>query len=383
MHRIVVIEDSATQAAAVRASLESAGFVVDVAHGGEPGLAMCRESVPDLVLTDIVMPDLDGYAVTRALREDPRTAKVPIIVMTTLEEPAHVLEAVRAGADNYITKPLAMDVVMPRIRRALAGTGAVPNVDLIRPALADVLVSCLEDAAARHRAVEAKQAELERTNAQREHAMRIVAHELRGPLQAISMRAAAAKAMGGTGPLAASLPGAIEDTVGTMVRIIDDLTDLTDLDLGRMKLDRAPMALAELGARLVGEFEGIYAERTFVFEPFPGDSGVLADASRIEQVVRNYLTNAVKYTGGTVTVRLSEVGDMLELAVNDEGPGLDEGAREKVFERYARVDSSADKPRGAGLGLYICRQIVALHGGTVGVNSSPEAGSSFFLRLPR
>lgn len=382
MKRIVVIEDSVTQAAAVRAGLCAEGFEVEVAPGGKSGLDLCRVRPPDLVLTDIVMPDLDGYAVTRALRADPVTASIPVIVMTTLEDPAHVLEAVRAGADNYITKPLVMDIVLPRIRRAMSGTSHTRNVEFVRPALAEVLVSCLEDAAARHMALAAKQAELERTNAQREQAMRIVAHELRGPLQALTMRAAAARAMGGTGPLAASLPGAIETTVGSMVRIIDDLTDLTDLDLGRLTLERSAVSLHELAARLVSEFDGIHAERTFALEPLETDSAVHADTTRIEQVVRNFLTNAVKYTEGDVRVRVSRLDAEVELAVEDEGPGLDEAARARVFDRYARIDGAGDKPRGAGLGLYICKRIVELHGGSVGVERFEGGGSRFWMRIP-
>ncbi len=380
MTRIVVIEDSPTQAAAIRASLTDAGFVVEVAYGGEPGLEVCRASPPDLVLTDIVMPDLDGYAVTRALREDARTAQVPVIVMTTLEDPTHVLEAVRAGADNYITKPLSMDVVLPRIHRALAGP-AVADQELLRPALAAVLVSCLEDAATRHDALARNQEELERTNAQREHSMRIVAHELRGPLQALSMRAEAAKAMGAAaGPLLQSLPLAIAGTVGSMVRIIDDLTDLTDLDLGRMVLRRRPVSVDELAQRLVDEARGLHPQRTFDFEAHR--SGLVdADPMRLEQVLRNFLTNAVKYTSGNIRVEVRDELEMVKLTVADEGPGLSAEACHRVFERYARVSGAADKPRGAGLGLYICRRILELHGGSVGVESEPALGSSFWFRV--
>ncbi len=379
MTRLVVIEDSATQAAAVRASLLAAGFEVEVAHGGKPGLEACRASPPDLVLTDIVMPDLDGYAVTRALREDPRTAHVPVIVMTTLEDPSHVLEAVRSGADNYITKPLSMDVVLPRIQRALAGPGEADS-QLLRPALAAVLVSCLEDAAARHEALARKQEELERTNAQREQSMRIVAHELRGPLQALSMRAAAASAMGSAGPLLKSLPVAIEGTVGSMVRIIEDLTDLTDLDLGRLVLDRRPMSVDDLARRLVDEVRGLHPQRTFELEA-AGCALADADPTRLEQVLRNFLTNAVKYTTGTIRVDVRDEQGMVKLTVADEGPGLSPEACDRVFERYARISGGAEKPRGAGLGLYICRSILELHDGAVGVDSEPGQGSSFWFRV--
>ncbi len=380
---IVVIEDSPTQAAAVRILLRRAGYDVVVAEDGEAGLEACRTSNVDLVLTDIVMPGIDGYAVTRALKADPATVNVPVIVMTTLEDPSYVLEAVKAGADNYITKPLVSDTVLARVARALEGPDE-SHRPLLRPALVDILVSCLEDAALRHETLAQKQAEVERTNTQREEAMRVFAHEMRGPLQALAMRGAALGAMSDPTPLLATLPADIHTQVQSMVRVIDDLTDLTDLDLGRMTIRSEEVDCVAMLEQLVEEFRGLHPDRDLSLELRSCAPIVHADRVRLRQVVRNLLTNAIKYTDGPVEIGLGDVEDALEVQVRDRGPGLSTDGAARVFKRYAREASSeGGKPRGAGLGLYICRQIIELHRGTMGVDAELGRGCTFWFRVPR
>ena len=391
MKRVLIIEDSRTQAVHLQMLLQRHGYGVEVTLDAASGLAVCRERAPDIVLCDVVMPGMDGYAFTRELKQDPALAQIPVVLVTALEDPKDVIRAVEAGADNYVTKPYHESRLVARLDRLLhpERRDAMPSERLEHTTLApsaifDVLVSCLEEAVERNRELTQKKEELARTNAQREELMRIVAHELRAPLQALSMRAALMREIPDDRKLVAELPNAIDTQVRAMVRIIDDLFDLTALDLGTLHLELSLARIDQLVMRAVHEFQMQYPDRRITFECSENAQVELQlDSSRIQQVVSNFIGNAVKYSeGGTpIEVRARRSEDGLVVEVRDFGLGIPVDQRERIFDRYYRV-SPGSSAKGVGLGLYICRRIVEMHLGEVGVHSEEGRGSTFWFRLP-
>lgn len=392
MTRVLIIEDSRTQALHLKMLLERHGYRVDMTFDAPSGLESCRRNRPDLVLCDVVMPGMDGYAFTRTVKDDPSLQSIPIVLVTALENPRDVIRAVEAGADNYVTKPYHEERLMTRLARILApdpsdssyGLRAIQSEDLPAGTLVDVLVSCLEDAVERNRELTANKEELARTNAQREELMRIVAHELRAPLQSLSMRAALMREVPNNAKLAAELPTAIDRQVRAMVRIIDDLFDLTALDLGTLRLEQGMHRVDKLVTRVVNEFQMQHPDRRLTCQCVDNAHVELnIDPSRIQQVVANFVSNAVKYSenGTPIEVEVFREHDLLRVQVRDFGVGIPEDKRTQVFDRYFRV--SPDTPaKGIGLGLYICRRIMELHEGDIGVDSRSGTGSTFWFRLP-
>lgn len=392
MKRVLIIEDSRTQAVHLKMLLERHGYRVEMTFDAPSGLDACHTQRPDIVLCDVVMPGMDGYAFTRTLKRDPALASIPVVLVTALEDPKDVIRAVEAGADNYVTKPYDESRLVARLNRILSQDPAdsshalriIQSTHLPPTTLVDVLVSCLEDAVERNRELSSSKEELARTNSQREELMRIVAHELRAPLQSLSMRAALMREVPNNPKLAAELPGAIDTQVRAMVRIIDDLFDLTALDLGTLHLEIAAHRIDALVTRVATEFQMQHPDRRITCQCV--DTANLEfqlDASRIQQVVANFISNAVKYSeqGTPIEVEVFREHDLLRVQVRDYGLGIAEDKREKVFERYFRVSASTSA-KGVGLGLYICRRIVEMHQGDVGVQSQPGQGSTFWFRLP-
>src|SRR5690606_12208721 len=153
MKRVLIIEDSRTQAVHLQMLLQRHGYGVEVTLDAASGLAVCRERAPDIVLCDVVMPGMDGYAFTRELKQDPALAQIPIVLVTALEDPKDVIRAIEAGADNYVTKPYHESRLVARLDRLLhpERRDAMPSERLEHTTLApsaifDVLVSCLEEA---------------------------------------------------------------------------------------------------------------------------------------------------------------------------------------------------------------------------------------------
>ena len=161
MTRVVVVEDSKTQAFRLKSVLVKAGFSVELTSNGEAGLAACLAEPPDLVISDIVMPKMDGYALCRALRSNEATAKVPVLLLTSLAEPLDAVRALAAGADNFVSKPYEDGALLARVRRTLGGADDEPGPGVLEldgerfeitappRRVLQVLGSALEDAAVR------------------------------------------------------------------------------------------------------------------------------------------------------------------------------------------------------------------------------------------
>jgi signal transduction histidine kinase len=168
-----------------------------------------------------------------------------------------------------------------------------------------------------------------------------------------------------------------------MVRIIDDLVDLTSIDLGTLTTTRDAIDLGELVRTVVSEFRATNSQHPIELDAL-GSQPVMADSRRLEQVLGNLLSNAAKYSdpGATIHIAVERVGDRVEVAVTDRGIGLSEAEQSRVFERYYRSTKGQSRAEGAGLGLHICKHIIELHGGSIGVRSREGKGSTFFFSLP-
>jgi two-component system, sensor histidine kinase and response regulator len=388
---VVLVEDSHTQAARLRLDLTAAGYQVLLAHDGPAGLELCRglTTPPAAVVTDIIMPGMDGYELCRRLKDDPRLAAVPVIVLTELTAPADVLRAVEAGADNYCTKPYRTEILLDRLRRTIQEppadrSGVVEldgqsfRIDGAASRLAAILLSSLSDAASRYHDLERSRQQLEKSTGEREEMMRVVAHELRGPLQTLVSTANLARLR----PMA-DLPQRVEREARRMVRVIDDLADLSSIQLGTLRVDPRPLDLAVILRETVERLRPGFASHEIDLE-FDEPLPVEADADRLQQIVTNLLSNAVKYSPeqNRIEIAARRTGPSARVSVRDFGIGIASADQARIFERYVRTDTGKQQAEGTGLGLYVCRHLVEAHGGAVGVDSELGSGSTFWFELP-
>jgi two-component system, sensor histidine kinase and response regulator len=394
--RVVIIEDSRTQAERLRLLLESQGYQVDVAADGQEGMAACqRDPLPHAVISDVVMPTMDGYEFARRLKGDPRTADVPLMLITTLDRPEVVFRAVASGADNFIGKPYSDDKLLVRLKRMIDGARPTPTGVLIHDnngtihieatpsRLASLLHSALEDATDRAEQLERHRSQLEQANHQHQALMRLVAHELRTPLSTLSVRAKLETLASGSDNDPQSLASVVARNVSRMVRIIDDLVDASNIDLGTLTADRQTIDIIEVARSAVDEAR-LMAPQHQVALKAPTRLEVHGDPRRLEQVIVNFLTNAIKYSprGSTISVLVEVAAGVAKVAVSDHGIGLSESDQARVFDRYFRAGPGQQQAEGMGLGLHVCKHIIMLHGGRIGVQSELGQGSTFWFSLP-
>jgi signal transduction histidine kinase len=225
-------------------------------------------------------------------------------------------------------------------------------------------------------------AELAETDRQRRELVANVSHELRTPLAAL--QATLDNVVDGVQPADPGTLAAMRRQVHRLGRMVEQLLDLSRMEAESAPLDRSAFPAAKLLERVRGE--ALLQARDVEVETHttPEDLTLMADEERIHQVLTNLVENALRFSpkAGTVIVAASRNGKAVRLEVADQGPGIPEEARERVFERFYSVDESRSGG-GAGLGLAIARWIVDLHGGTIRVDEAPSKGCRMLVELPQ
>jgi signal transduction histidine kinase len=412
---ILVAEDSPTQAEQLRHLLQARGFAVSLAPNGRLALESARRSPPTLVISDIVMPEMDGYALCRALKADPDLRDVPVVLVTALSGVQDIAQSLEAGADNLIRKPYDPDNLLARVeyilanrelrreRRAGVGLQIVLGgrrhfITSEREQILDLLVSSFEEAvrvngelARREKEVSELNArlaqhaaELEAANRELESFSYSVSHDLRAPLRAVSgfSRILAEDYGGALDGEGRRLVQTIRQGAARMEQLIEDLLELSRV--GRTQLARRPIDMTAIVRRSLAELQAAGEARPerCVLEPLPEAWG---DPQLVEQVWANLLSNAFKYSSvrAEPLVRVSgrSAGGASYYSVADNGVGFDPRHGEKLFRVFQRLHGEDEFP-GTGVGLAIVQRIVARHGGRVWAEARLDEGATFHFMLP-
>jgi len=421
--RVLVVEDSPTQARLLRLILEAEGLTVDVCGDGQAGLARLRETSVDLVVSDVLMQGLTGFELCRTIKADPALCEIPVVLVTTLREPQEIVQALEVGADSFIRKPYEPDALVARLRSLLAQRSELPkhvartprrrreddpgflgveavfngktiHVHANREQILRLLLGTFEDVVRANTLLREREEELSVAKRGLEEAARMkdiffatLSHELRTPLTAIVGWVHILKE-GQTDPAVIQRAvETIERNLNVQNTLIADLLDVSRIVSGKLDLEMAALDLPELvrasvdSARPTATANGIALE--VVLSPL--SSPISGDPARLQQVVTNLLTNSLKFTprGGRVEVRLAQAKTSAVLTVTDSGSGIRPDALPFVFERFRQASLADTKAGGLGLGLAIVKHIVELHHGTVtAASAGPGQGATFTVMLP-
>jgi signal transduction histidine kinase len=428
---ILIVEDSPTQAERLRRLIHGHGYQVRVAHNGRLALETIRQRQPQVVLSDIVMPEMNGYELCRAIKTDAALRAIPVILVTSLTDPQDIFRGIECGADNFIRKPYADAYLLQRIAQILKNrqVRSHANGDLYlgdrkfvieanRQQILDLLVSTYEQAVevnaelqarerqvielntrlahhaqeleATNREIAVKNMELAEASGMKSAFIANMSHELRTPLNAI---------IGFTGALLMKLPGPLTtdqekqlNTIRTSARhllsLINDILDVAKIEAGKVKITPEPVDVQALVRETVDTLRQIAAQKSLDLTVALPDTPLVIDTDRraFTQILINLVNNALKFTErGGVHVSLEQPagGEGVELAVSDTGTGIRVEDQAKLFQAFSQLDSTSTRhAEGAGLGLYLCQNLASLLGGRIGFHSEFGAGSTFILTLP-
>lgn len=374
--RVLLVEDSPSDRMAARRALErdpDETWELEIAGSAEEALTRIAAAPPDAVLVDYNLPGMTGLGFLRELHSRTNGGLVPAVVMLTGSGSERVaVDAMKAGAQDYLVKD---SYSADRLRRSLRA--AVDRVRMTRE---------LEER--RVRAERAEQAAREAL-AVRDELFALATHDLKGPLQIISLNAQVLRRQAAKPPAAPGQDGRLEHIVRAAHRMGELIDHFLEVTRGEERpLRRERLDLRALVGSKVHALEAS-ARHRFVLHANGGDFTGDWDVQSLERVLENLLGNAVKYSppGTTVTVLLAvEPGhpvDTVRLEVSDEGIGIPAEDMPFVFERFRRGSNVAQGVSGSGVGLASVRRMVELHGGTIQVESQEGRGSTFIVRLPR
>ncbi len=487
--RILVVDDNADMRAYLHRLL-SARWNVELAANGREALARIAAMPPDLVVTDVMMPEVDGFELLRRVRAG--SGRLPIIMLSARSGEESRIEGLTAGADDYIIKPfpaqeliarVATQLEMARLRRELTaqnerlrslidlapaaiavvrgpehvyefanelyrelvgrhdiigkpgrealpelvgqgiwdlldrvyatrepyavreframldrrGTGALdegffnfalqPLTDA-RGAAEGVLIHAIEvtEQVVARRSLDEARASAESANRAKDEFLAMLGHELRNPLAPILTALQLMTLRGDTGALKER--AVIDRQVRHVIRLVDDLLDVSRIARGKIELKREPVEIAPIVARAIEMASPLVEQKHQVLAVEVPPRGLVVDADpmRLQQVVFNLLSNAAKYTEphGRLSVAAARSGGAIEIRVRDTGLGIEPAMQPHIFELFVQERQALDRAQGGlGLGLSIVRNLVELHGGAVSVSSAGRGrGSEFVVSLP-
>ena len=351
---------------------------VEAVGDGLAALEAMRRRPPHLVLSDVMMPGLDGFGLLRAVRGDDALKEIPVILLSARAGEEATEEGLRAGADDYLVKPFTSRELFARI------TGKIASSSSTR-ALKDS-AAAVRQSEERFRALAEERGQLverlEEAVRFAEQFVGILGHDLRNPLSAIQMNADLLKRDAGSQGRATDR---ILSSTARMTNMVGQLLDLTRSRLaGGIVVERKATSLTDVVANVIDELRVIHPSRD-IRSALAGDVRGDWDPGRLAQVVSNLVDNALQYGDRSrpIDVRLAAPGAEAVLEVQSFGPPIAPELIPVLFDPYRRGETRGSRRKGLGLGLFISRQIVAAHGGAIDVASDTENGTIFTVSLPR
>ena len=371
--KILMVDDRPENLVSLKTLLDRPDLEFLLAESGNEALNLMLDHDLALVLLDVQMPEMDGFEVAELMRRNMRTRQVPIIFVTAInKERRHQFHGYEAGAVDYIFKPVDPFIIRSKVNVFLE----IKRQQLAREKLL----------------VELNQANnrLQEISTRKSEFLAAASHELRTPLTVIKEFTSLVLDEV-VGPLNKDQHRCLESAFRNCNRLaglVDDLLDLDSIESGQSRLLRTRVRLPVLAPQVVDDFQDKMrqAELQLDYQVIPGTPDVLADPDLVTQVLYNLLGNAHKFVpaGGTVRVRLepdNQGGALVSVA--DDGPGISSQDRERVFEKFTRLDRQKSRAEGTGLGLSLSRKLVEMQGGKLELESDLGLGCVFSFHLPR
>jgi signal transduction histidine kinase len=403
---ILYIEDDPASRMLVERTLKYAGYNVLVAENGLDGIDIARRVMPDLVLTDINLPDISGREITTMLRSDSRFQNTPIVALTAQAFDEQRELTMASGITGYLTKPIDIETLADRMQHYLRG--GRDQIDESRLAEAQKrytqeIVRRLEE---RIRELEATNEALRRLDKMKDTFIQLTAHELRTPLTLVYgysrllEDSPSVRDLMQHDPSTQTLLRGLVEAIERMQGIINEILTISRIMTNQIDMSIGPVSPARLVERVADSYRQALETRrlSLHYDPTGWPDKIRADGELLVLALSNLVSNAIKYTPDTghITITVQPDGDdHICLCVRDTGIGVPPEEHLRIFDRFHTASDtmlhSTSKTAfgggGLGLGLAVCKNIVEAHGGRVwvespGLDRDRLPGSAFFIRLP-
>lgn len=363
-YKILIVDDVMSNVLLLKVLLTNEKFAIATASNGRQALEQVEKENPDLVLLDVMMPDMSGFEVAQHLKSNPNTADIPIIFLTALNSTADIVKGFQVGANDFISKPFNKEELIIRVTHQISLVAA-------------------------KRLILSKTEELQRTIAGRDKLYSVIAHDLRSPMGSIKMV---------LNMLILNLPsekiGAemyelltmANQTTEDVFSLLDNLLKWTKSQIGKLNVVYQDVDLVEVTDGVIEIFSMVASlKKIRIREMKPEKMMVNADIDMLKTVVRNLLSNAIKFSkeNSEVLVKMEEVDGMAVVSVQDYGCGISEEGQKKLLHTDTHFSTfGTNNEEGSGLGLLLCKDFVVKNGGKLWFTSKESEGSIFSFSIP-
>lgn len=369
-YKIMIVDDVLSNVMLLKILLTSEKYQIMSAMGGKEALEKILVEIPDLILLDVMMPDLDGYDVTTAIRAmEAPFRDIPIIFLTALNSTADVVKGFQVGGNDFVTKPFSREELLIRVNHQVS----------------------LEAA---KRIILRQTEELRNTINARDKMYSVIAHDLRSPLGSIKMMLNMLMVSLQPQTIGADFHEMLNlanQTTEDTFALLDNLLKWTKSQVGRLNVVYQQSEMVSLTKGVLEIYERIAGSKQIklVFDA-PETCDMYADRDMIKSVLRNLLSNAIKFSsaGGTITISIrdnvSEEGGMVVVSVKDTGCGIKEESQAKLLKIDTHFSTfGTNKEEGSGLGLLLCQDFVQKNGGRLWFESKEGVGTTFYFSIPK
>lgn len=359
---VLLVDDDPTVLEGVADLLHYYGYTVLTATDGMQALDMMRQRVPDLVVSDIMMPEMDGYEFFEEVRGNPEWTPIPFIFLTARGQQVDVRRGHRLGADDYLIKPFEPEDLLIAVQARLKRVRDIQSVT---------------------------QVEVERMKQQ---LLTIFGHELRTPLTYIYgyVNLLKDELSGGDDQMIDDMLNGVHLGAERLKKLVDDLVFLARLDSGLVAVEirhrSEPSDIVAIVNSVVKELAKLAEERNVeITVRSPPELEIRCLPGHVKDAISRLVDNAIKFSkreGGHVWIDVTTQGELAHIIVRDDGIGIEPVAQARAFERFEQIDRELTEQQGVGRGLTIARSLVELHGGSIRLDSEPGEGSTFYVALP-
>lgn len=363
-YKILIVDDVMSNVLLLKVLLTNEKFAIATASNGRQALEQVDKENPDLILLDVMMPDMSGFEVAQHLKSNPTTADIPIIFLTALNSTADIVKGFQVGANDFISKPFNKEELIIRVTHQISLVAA-------------------------KRMILSKTEELQRTIAGRDKLYSVIAHDLRSPMGSIKMvlnmlilNLPAEK----IGDEMYELLTMANQTTEDVFSLLDNLLKWTKSQIGKLNVVYQDVDVVEVTDSVIEIFNMVASlKKIEIREVKPSKMIVNADIDMLKTVVRNLLSNAIKFSkeSSEVLVQMEEKDGMAVVSVQDHGCGINEEGQKKLLHTDTHFSTfGTNNEEGSGLGLLLCKDFVTKNGGELWFTSKEGEGSTFSFSIP-
>ena len=362
-YKILIVDDVVSNVLLLKILLTNEKFQVCTANCGNACIEQARKEHPDLILLDVMMPDINGFDTAVILKKDPETADIPIIFLTALNTPADLVKGFQVGANDFLTKPFNKEELVMRV---------VQQISLV----------------AAKRIIIQQNDELRRTINNRDKMYSVIAHDLRSPMASIRMvlnLVVASASPETVGPELYTLLDQANRESEEVHDLLDNLLKWTKSQTGRLTVVKQDLDLNDIIPGVVEIFEAISFTKRIKLDLQKTDAPLVvnADNDMLKTVVRNFLSNAIKFSpeDSSIEIIMGTEGEMAKVSVRDHGVGIAADRLESIFHKGETTYGTGGE-EGSGLGLQLCQDFARKNGGDCTLESVEGQGSTFSVLIP-